>query len=184
MKIVYYRNLISRGCNLTPTERIVYSFLVSKSITYFSDLFDSDGVCIMTEDLYDTIDDYGSIPLYQISIRKLAKELNISNQTVITSIKRLRDLEYICDDNIYVDKETICGGYFELLHSDIVSGQTLIFYSFLKDRAKKYGGCIDTYKCQLATLFCVNLSSIKQYLNKLYKVGLIERLENGKLQIN
>lgn len=98
-------------------------------------------------------------------------------------MKRLRELEYIHDDNIFIDIDVIRGGYFELLRSDIISGQVLIFYSFLKDRASRYGGCIDTYKCQLANLFGVNIGSIKQYLNKLYRCGLAERLDNGKLLI-
>ena len=88
MKIVFYKTLLTRGRNITPTERIVYSFLVSKSITYFSDLFDSDG------------------------------------------------------------------------------------------------SCIDTYKSVLAEQFATTKIAITKLLNRLYELGLVERLENGKLQIN
>lgn len=183
MKVIFYKSLLTGRKDLTPTERIIYSFLVSKSIPQIEDLFDKDGSTIDTYYLYDYVEEHNWIDLFAISIRKLAKELNISNQSVINSISKLRLLEYIKDDKIYIDKDLISNGYFELQRLDVVSGQVLIFYSYLKDKSLRYGGKIDTYKVKLAEIFGLKIYSIKQYLTKLYSVNLIKRLDDGKLLI-
>ena len=184
MKIVFYKTLLTRGRNITPTERIVYSFLVSKSITYFSDLFDSDGSCIDTEELYYTVEEDHWLNLFPINNTRIASELNISRRSVIRCLQSLKDKRYIVDDCIFVNKELLEQGYFELHHTDILTGELLIFYSYIKDKSQKYGGCIDTYKSVLAEQFATTKIAITKLLNRLYELGLVERLENGKLQIN
>lgn len=47
-------------------------------------VFDSKGSCIDMGDLYDLISEDNYIDIYPISLRKIAYELNISLQTVVT----------------------------------------------------------------------------------------------------
>lgn len=184
MKIVYYKVLLNRARNLTPTERIVYSFLVSKSISIIDEVFNADGCSLNIEELYKHLqDNHNSVYLYKISISKMMQSLNITKHTVIDSMKKLRELNYINGEYIFVNRELIEGGYFELYRSDILTGQVLTFYSYLRDRAKMYDGCIDTYRSRLAQVFDVKIYSIDQYMAKLSKCGLIKRLDNGKLKI-
>ena len=74
-------------------------------------------------------------------------------------------------------------GYFELHNSDKLSGQVLVFYSYLKDKAEKSDSKISIYKNSLAELFSIKIYSINQYLQKLYSTGLAKRLDDGKLLI-
>ena len=183
MKIVFYKALLNRAKDLSPTERIIYSFLISKSVTYISDFFDVDGTCLNVEELYSYLEVCKYIELFPISTRRLAEVLHITHPTVINGLKKMRKLGYIQNSDIFVDKEYLEYGFFELHRYDILTGQVLIFYSFIKDKARLYGGCIDTFRIKLAELFDVAIYSINQYLAKLYKLNLIKRLDNNKLLV-
>lgn len=183
MKIIYYRTLLSRGRNITPTERIVYSFLVSKSITQLDEVFQQNGTGIDTALIYDYIDENKWVDMHYISYRNLAKELNITIQTAFVSLQHLKEEDYIRDDKIYVNRELLEKGYFELHNSDVLTGQVLIFYSYLKDKADKNEGKVNVYKQHLAELFGVKIFSINQYLQKIYSLGIAKRLDDGKLLI-
>ena len=184
MRIVFYRTLYTRARNLTTTERILYSFLVSKSITFMDSVFYSKGSCIDMGDLYDLISEDNYIDIYPISLRKIAYELNISLQTVVTGMESLRKYRYIRDNYIYVNKELLENGYITLYVEKGIKGELLIFYSYIKHRAFKYNGCIDTYKRKMALDLGTTTIAITKLLNRLYKLGLAKRLENGKLLIN
>ena len=183
MKIIFYKTLLNGAKNLTPTERIIYSFLVSKSITFISDFFDNDGICLNIDGVYEYVEDNHWIDLFPISIRKMANELNITQPTVINGMKKLRKLNYINDEYIFVDKELLINGYFELHRLDLLSGQVLIFYSYIKHKAEMFGNSIDTYRSKLAETLGIKIYSINQYLAKLYKLNLIKRLDNNKLLV-
>ena len=79
-------------------------------------------------------------------------------------------------------RELVENGYFELCYKEGLSGWTLIFYSFLVDRAR-----IDKYtsltRKQMAGILKVNIKSIDQYLAKLSSLGLIERINDYKLKV-
>lgn len=183
MKIIYYRTLLARGQNITPTERIVYSFLVSKSIMQLDEVFQSDGTYIDISLVYDYLDDSKWVDMFYISMRNLSKELNITLQTAFNSVKRLKEKGYIRNDKIYVNCELLEKGYFELHKSNVLNGQVLIFYSYLKDKAQNEDNKVSINKNNLAELFGVKVYSINQYLQKLYSVGLAKRLDDGKLLI-
>lgn len=183
MKLVFYKTLLTRGRNITPTERIVYSFLVSKSITYFSDLFDSDGSCLDVDELYYAVEEEHWLSLFSISNSRIASELNISRRSVIRCLQSLKDNRYIIDDRIFVNKELLEQGYFELHSSDVMTGELLIFYSYIKDKSQLYDGCIDTYKEILAEQLNTTKTAITKLLNRLYTLGKAKRLENGKLLV-
>ena len=183
MKKVFYKSLLRGALHLTPTERIVYSFLVSKSITYIDEVFDKDGLCLNMSDLDDILSTDNYIDLYHISSKRLSNELNISPRNLFYSLKRLRENNYIKDNSIYVNKELIESGYFLLSDDKRLSGELLIFYSYLKHKAERYGGYIDTFRYKLAEEIGSTKIAVTKLLNRLYKLSLAKRLENNKLMI-
>lgn len=189
MKIVYYRTLLTREPDVTPSEKILYSFLVSKSIERLDDIFESDGKVLNSEELSFYIKDNNNfINLAYFNNSKLAKILNMERKTIIVGMKKLRKKRYIHldeygDECIYVSEKLIKHGYFELHHLDVLCGETLIFYSYLKDKSKKYDNCIDTYKSAIAKNTNWTIISISKMLRKLYKLNLAERQSDGKLLI-
>ena len=85
---------------------------------------------------------------------------------------------------IYVNKELLMRGYFELKHTDIISGELLIFYSYLRDKGSQHDYIIDTYKSKMHEEIGNSEVSITKLLNRLYEVGLAERVKgNNKLII-
>lgn len=183
MKIVFYRALLTQCRELTPTERVIYSFLISKSLLSLGDFFDSDGSCMDMSSLYESIEDDNWLELCSITNSKIAQELCISRQTVIRCVCRLKRLGYISHDKLFVGVVLLRSGYFELHNIDVLNGELLIFYSYIKDKSKKYGGCVDTYKSVLAEQLNTTKVSITKLLNRLYELGFAKRLEDGTLMI-
>lgn len=182
MKIVFYKTFISSFDDLLPSEKIVYSFLISKSIFSIEDVFDKEGECLDEEVLSHI--EYGNfVELYKITNSALSKILNMSRRNVIRIHNSLIDKRYIANDNIFISKEILEKGFFELYPNNNLSSELLIFYSFLKDKSKYFGGTIDTFKMKLAEEFNTTIISIKKMLNKLYKFNLIRRTENNKLLV-
>lgn len=147
------------------------------------EVFQSNGTCVDIELIYDYLDDSNWVDMFYISMRNLSKELNITLQTAFNCVKRLKEEGYICDDKIYVNRMLLEKGYFELDEMNILNGQVLIFYSYLKDKAQNENGEISINKNNLAELFGVKVHSINQYLQKLYSTRLAKRLDDGKLLI-
>lgn len=163
-KVIMFRSLLMNR-EFTHCEKIVYSHLAALSMLE-GQKFDNDWYS-----------------LEMGSFRKTAKHLGMTTQTLITSKKSLIDKGIIKEDKICIPNSLYRKGYFELFNRDKLSSAVLIFYSYIKDRAKLYGGSIDTYKSRLAHIFGVKVYSINQYLQKLYSVGLAKRLDDGKLLI-
>lgn len=184
MKIVFYKKLLDVNNYMTPSEKILYSFLVSKSVTRLDCIFNTGGCEIEFDNLCMYLDENSNmIDLCEINHSRIAKELNQTRKTVIDGIKHLEELNIISNDCIFVTKELVCGGYFELLRLDTLKGELLIFYSFLRDKSAKYGYCIDTYKSKMGEYLGKSQIAITKLLNRLYAIGLAKRLDNGKLLI-
>lgn len=94
----------------------------------------------------------------------------------------------ICDENGLVpdsyEKEFYENGYFRIAKGKDISGDLLIFYSYLLDKSEKYDYEIDTYKYKLAEEFGVTKEAVTKYINRLSKIKLVKRLPNKKLKIN
>lgn len=110
--------------------------------------------------------------------KRLSEILNINRKTVISSMKKIKELRLI-EQKSYI----FSGGYFELTKLDILKGDLLIFYSFLKDKSSRYGYCIDTFKAKIGEQTEKSKIAITKLLNRLYEKKLAKRLSDGKLQI-
>lgn len=109
---------------------------------------------------------------------EIARSLSMSRKTVVEAMKKINELGLL--DN----KEAIMQhGYFILEHAETLTGDLLIFYSYLRDKSVKYGYQIDTYKDKLGEKFGKSKIAITKMLNRLYDKSLAKRLDNGKLQI-
>jgi hypothetical protein len=184
MKIVFYRRLLNMGNCMTPSEKILYSFLVSKSIARLDCIFYTDGTEIAFDNLCMYLEENNNmIDICDINHSKIAMVLHQTRKTVIEGLKHLKELNLIGDKWIFLKKELVCGGYFELTRLDILKGELLIFYSFLKDKSARYGYCIDTFKAKIGEQIGKSKIAVTKLLNRLYDTGLAERLNNGKLLI-
>lgn len=184
MKIVFYRTLLTKAQNITPSERILFSFLVAKSISRLDGIFDHTGTQLDFDELLSQIElNDGKIELCELNHTKIAKELSQTRMTVYSGLCHLQQLGYIGDGWIFVNNDLLQHGYFELKHAEKLKGELLIFYSYLLDKAKDYEYCLDTRKSKLANVFCKTEIAITKLLHRLYEIGLAQRLDNGKLKI-
>lgn len=184
MKIVFYRTLLNKARNITPSERILYSFLVAKSISNLNDIFEKDGEKLDVDELVTQIkENNNTIELCKINHSKIAKELSQTRKTIIVGMNRLKELGYIGENWVYVNEQLLEQGYFELEHKEILTGELLIFYSYLYDKSQRYDYCIDTHKAKIAEQIGKTKIAVTKYLNRLYDMGLVKRLGNGKLYV-
>lgn len=185
MKTMFYYGLLAEEV-YTPTEKIIYSFLVYKSIPLIDGAFTSDGTELDYSLIVDSIESDEFISMYDISQRKLAKVLNISAKSVYNSLEALEFYGDINKKNntIRVSKRLLQGRYFPLLVDSGLKAELLIFYSYLKHKCDHFGGSIDTFKYKIAQDFCTTKIAVTNMLNRLYRKGFAERLPNGRLKIN
>lgn len=185
MKIVFYKELLSDK-DLSPNEKIIYSFLIYKSITIIDGAFTADGTELDTYTILGELDYDPYITMYEVSYRRIGQILNISPRSVMYALNRLDELNYINKyaKTIFVTPDIFKNGYFPLLVESKIKGELLIFYSYIKNKSRKYGSCIDTFKYKLAEELHTTKIAITNLLNRLYSFGLAKRLPNGKLQIN
>lgn len=185
MKHVFYRELLAETV-YTPTEKIIYSFLIYKSIPLIDCAFTSDGTELDYQLIEESLDDDENVAMYKISQRNLAKVLGISAKSVYNSLEALYFYGDINkeENTIRISKELFKGKHFPLLLDSGLKGELLIFYSYLKNKSEYFGGTIDTFKYKLAEEFHTTKIAVTNMLNRLYGKGFAERLNNGKLKIN
>lgn len=147
------------------------------------DAFAFDGKRLNCDALEYVFSDDSYVPMSYFSINTLSSILGISRRCIIDSLNMLKLMRIIQGEDIFIDRGFIDEGYFELDTESGTKGELLIFYSFLKDKSSRYGYCIDTFKCKLAEQSDKSTVSVKKMLNRLYKIGLIERMNDGKLKI-
>lgn len=161
---IFYKSLIKND-NFKPSELILYSIFASIAFC---------NGCNVKKDWYE----------YNVdNVASLCKSLNITRQTFYRTKNDLIKKGLLTNESVYVPKSLTEKGYFRLYNYDKISGQLLIFYSFLKEKSKNYNNCIDTYKEGLSMQMNTTKIAITKLLNRLYALGLAERLDNGKLRI-
>ena len=193
MKLNYYRKLLKWDWGLTPTELLLYDFLLTKSIAINSDVYDKDGSRINMDALLEYLKySNNQLDVYKISFRKLAAELGVSLASIYNSIKRLKGLRIIGDEWIYCHPSIPKGGYFEI-RTDLleeINGKLLVFYSWLCDKAKD--GMLEIKRDTMAKYFGepqdVGKRNIHNMMQRLYEHGYIRREtistgEYGKIQL-
>lgn len=189
MKLNYYRKLLKWDWGLTPIELLLYDFMLTKSITINSDVYDKDGSRINMDALLEYLKySNNRLDIYKISFRKLAAELGTSLASIYNSKKRLKELKLIDDEWIYCPPSLLEEGYFEI-RTDLlkeINGKLLIFYSWLCDRSKY--SVVDTYRSKMSKYFNDSKENIHNMLNRLLKLGFVEREvkgvgEYGKLKL-
>lgn len=163
-KVIIFRSLLSKK-DLKPTTKIVYSYLAAFAMAKGNKQESS----------------WYHLQISNITV--LTKLLHISRKTYYSCIKELQEAGYEREDYIYVPKSLFEKGYFELYNLDKVKGELLIFYSYLKSKAERYGNIIDTFKTKLAEELNTTKTAITKLLNRLYKINLAKRLDDGKLLI-
>lgn len=166
IKSVFYKSLFLNN-DLTVNDKIIYSFIVYKS--YFDNKTqDKDGYVLMRE----------------ISYSYIQKSFGICKSCIVASMKKLRSFGFVKDGKIKISG-LIGSGYFKLYDTNPrIKGELLIFYSYIKHKSNYFGGCIDTLKFRLAEELYTTKTAITKLLNRLYRLGLAERLPNGKLKVN
>lgn len=122
-----------------------------------------------------------------ISKSRMSRELHISLNTIIRTFHDLEKNGYIksCDGQwkVYVDWELLSGGYFELHRLGEVNGMLAIFYAYLADKGSRHDYNIDTWKVQMARDLDTTFIAITNLLNRLYRLNLAKRLDNGRLLV-
>lgn len=184
--MIFYKKLLEVN-SLTTSDKIIYSQFVYKSLSSIDEVFDNNGY-FDTEALYDAFgcDSELWLDVNSISAGIISKNTGISLRQVKLSLSNLKQLGYISyEDDIYhvcVFKNVVCESYFNI---DMSAGELSthkIFYFYLKHKADKHNGGIDTWKSKLASEYHTTEENIKKMITRLKKDGLIER-EDGILKI-
>lgn len=119
---------------------------------------------------------------------KIAKELNMSVNTISKSIKYLIGIDLVSINDGIVNIKTLDdirkSKYFELMVDTKLKGEKLVVYSYLKNKSTSSCGIIHTFDKKQASEFHLSKKHYQKILCELYKDYYIERLENGKLKIN
>lgn len=185
MKIVFFRQLLLDDATneLTASQQIVYSFLLSQSILKLDGIFHEGEASIdYVTVIEEFCDDSSNIELCDYNVTKMSLLLNLSKRSIYDSIEYLRLIGYITDCGIYCTKDIIYHGYFELKIDTGLTKQLLIFYSWLYEKAysiidnRCYYGVIDTFSYKIAEMYGTNEVNIRVMLSRLSDKGFVKRI--------
>ena len=176
-KLVFYKRLLVDDVGLTPTEKMLYSYLVNVAISQTDDVFDKEdgSYCSSVLDELETLD---LPPLYQ---NEIARQFKVFSQGAISLAYKGLKAKHIIDEtsqSIQLNKLHSCG-YFTIDVECGLRGELLIFYSWLKDLGK--GGNILATMEKLSSMYNVRLTNIRDYLFRLRSKNYIMRNEKGNI---
>lgn len=131
---------------LTPNQKIVYSYAISKSIIKTPDLFnkDGDGIDMSYLDYAECCNNVMSLDFEVKSWGKIANDLGISRRSMTEIKASLFTYGFIDDNRVYFDRDILSSGYFRLICGCGLSKMLLIFYSWLYEKSKSFDFTIDT----------------------------------------
>lgn len=188
MKRVYFKRLLVDRMGLKASERIVYSFLVYQSICDIEDVWDKETGKFDKFALLDYGDSF-QLPDFYFNNKvfnygaKIANFTGVSQPTVSRAIRKLSDIGLIDLKNHFIIHNYIYkDGFFPLVEKKELSGELLIFYSWLY-YLKKDGMYIFASRRKLAKYYHVELEYVRDYIARLHKLNLVERDDFGKLII-
>lgn len=167
---------------------IVYSFILSKSITQIDCVWDADNNSLDKEYLNEMFEgeDNTLFDCYDLNISKIAYEVGLTERTIKNSINRLKKQKLIFNNKynetlIWCNKSIINGGYFVYMPKGL-TGNLAIIYQMLFDKGEKYGNTINTWRSKLSQQLNISVSTLDYYFTTLKKKKYIYRdNNNGKL---
>lgn len=176
MKVIYYKGLIADDMGLTPTERILYSFLLNKSINTTDGVYNEYG-----EFDGSTLSDYDMLELPTLHQNELSKKTNVMSQGAISlAYKGLEKKGFIdLRFGTILHNGLFAKGYFTLFVDSGLRGELLIFYSWLRNLSK--GNPIISSMSRIAELYHVPMANVRDYFHRLREKDLLERNEFGNL---
>lgn len=163
---IFYRGLLSIREQISGTDALIYSVLLQESI-------------------YNKLnsDEPDYLVLQRISNSKISRICECERHSVVLSIKKLIDKQFIKDDKIYCPDRFVQHGYIKIDNTKKLVGWQKIFYSLLKDMSAKYNNTVDTWGSRLAIMQNTTKANIYTLIKRLKEKGLVERLPNGHLLI-
>lgn len=176
---VYYKHLFNMRSEISDSEGIVYSALVYRAMEN-SEFYNSEGDLDMTfvrAFIEEAVMKYGEgrIELQKFNQSKIAKETGMTRGSVIKAMERLRQKGILHKDYIVCPMEMVDGSYMELIPAKELTAQQKVFYSFLKDRSRGYGGTIDTWAQRLSEIFHTTKGNVYYLLSVLERNNYVER---------
>lgn len=203
---MFYKNFLKDykdWCSLTINEQIVYSKLLNNALlelggeSWGNDKNRDMGYiydCIDIDDGYIEVE----IPKYSI----LSKQTNISYRSLTGKdgiISSLIGKGVIRDNDgnfeLYVEKELIKGGYFNLFIESGLKEKQLVFFTFLCERLRFFNKrqyeitkntkwlrnkALDTYASRLANDFGTTKKSVQKLMERLQEKYYIKRADSKK----
>lgn len=188
MKSIIYKELLKREIMEEGNDIIVYSFILSKSISQTDCIWNVDDSTLNKEFLNDMFDNNDNIlfDCFDLNISKIAYEVGLTERTIKNSINRLKKQNLIFNNEynetlIWCNKSIINGGYFTYMPKGL-TGNLAIIYQMLFDKGEKYGNTINTWRSKLSQQLNISVSTLDYYFTTLKKKKYIYRdNNNGKL---
>jgi len=186
--MVYYKYLFLHMEDLTPNEGLVYSELLLNSLVSNEDY--KTGELLYIDKAKDELANFQllqwgeEVTYYELKVPILIKRTEMTFPTVKKALGELTRKEYIKGGYIKCPLNLLRDGYIKIPNGTGAKGRQLVFYGFLLDRSRRYKGIIDTWAYRFSELCGVDADDAYFMIQQLKKKGLVERLEDGRLQIN
>ena len=186
--MVYFKYLFQHMEDLSPNEGLVYSELLFHSLTSNSDFLTGELLYVdAAKQVMRNYRDLGwneDITYYPMNTKLLMKNTEMTFPTIKKILRSIEEKGYISESYIRCSLEIIQAGYIKIPHNTTLKGRQLIFYAFLLDRSYRHNSTVDTWAYRFKELCGVEEGNVYFLINKLKSLGLVERLEDGKLKIN
>lgn len=188
--MVYYKHLFKMRDEIPDSDGIVYSYLIYKTLDN-PDFFGRENGKLdikavrsfLNSSFLDGHPESLEFDIDKINKSKVAKETGLARATVYNIIDRLTKKGIISKRFISCPMELFDDGYMEIPPDTKLTGQQLVFYAFLKDRARGHHSTVDTWAYRLAELFNTSEDNIGFLLSTLKKAGYIEKTGSKKWRI-
>lgn len=194
---VFYQGLSAKECDLSPAEKIVYSFIVYHSICDMDCAFDKELGTFDEKAVRETIWNENriiSLPMKFFNDGKfcvvtlISKSTNISIGKVSEAIKSLSSKGLLDLDNgyVFVTAYIHISNYFKLHRekNKRLRGELLIFYSWLVYLTRNNNGIIYTTQKKLSQMYhCNRVESIQSFFARLKELHLLVKDENDKYKV-
>lgn len=183
----YYKYLYQHGEDLSPNEGLIYSELLLHSLVSNRQFL--TGELLYIDAAKEAMKNYRllgwdeDIEYYPMDTATLMKHTELTFHTVKKALSSLEEKGYIRQGYIKCSLEIVDAGYIKIPYKTGLKGRQLLFYALLLDRSHRYGGVIDTWAYRFKELCGIEEGHVYFLINKLKKVGLVERTEDGKLKI-